>query len=332
MNEHTLPQKYNCLVVLGPTAVGKTSLAVRLADHFDGEIIAVDSRQVYKYLDIGSGKDIADYTLQNPTRTIPYHLIDVAELPVEYSVYEYQAAVYKTFPKILEKGKLPVFCGGTGMYLQSVVQGLDLVDVPCNEELRNSLAGKSDSELTKILLQLKNGKLHNHTDTEERHRLLRAIEIETFVQQKGNVPVNSENKMTERPDIRPYIFGTTFPRDFLRSGIKKRLIARLNEGLIEEVEALNKMGIPYARLERLGLEYRFVSEFLEGKIATKDELTEKLYIAIGQFAKRQETWFRRMERQGIKINWLPYDGTEQSRTVEWRFEKALEMLKKEIIE
>ena len=318
----TLPAEYNCICVLGPTAVGKTPLAVALAKEFDGEVISVDSRQVYKYLDIGSGKDLCEYTING--EPIPYHLIDVTELPTEYSVFDYQAEVYKVFPEIIARKKVPVFCGGTGMYLQSVVQGLDLVEVPCNEELRNELSGKSEQELTEILLNLKNGKLHNKTDTEDRHRLLRAIEIEVFQQNHHEIP--KTNRMPPRPDIRPFIIGTTFPRDILRSNIKRRLGARVDEGLIPEVEKLNAMGIGYDRLERLGLEYRFVSEFLEGKIPSKDELISKLYIAIGQFAKRQETWFRRMEKQGVKINWLPFDGTEEARTVEWRKQKSIELI------
>ena len=318
----TLPAEYNCICVLGPTAVGKTPLAVALAKEFDGEVISVDSRQVYKYLDIGPGKDLCEYTING--EPIPYHLIDVTELPTEYSVFDYQAEVYKVFPEIIARKKVPVFCGGTGMYLQSVVQGLDLVEVPCNEELRNELSGKSEQELTEILLKLKNGKLHNKTDTEDRHRLLRAIEIEVFQQNHHEIP--KTNRMPPRPDIRPFIIGTTFPRDILRSNIKRRLGARVDEGLIPEVEKLNAMGIGYDRLERLGLEYRFVSEFLEGKIPSKDELISKLYIAIGQFAKRQETWFRRMEKQGVKINWLPFDGTEVARTVEWRKQKSIELI------
>ena len=318
----TLPAEYNCICVLGPTAVGKTTLAVALAKEFDGEVISVDSRQVYKYLDIGSGKDLCEYTING--EPIPYHLIDVTELPTEYSVFDYQAEVYKVFPEILSRKKVPVFCGGTGMYLQSVVQGLDLIEVPCNEELRTELSGKSEAELTEILLKLKNGKLHNKTDTEDRHRLLRAIEIEVFQQNNQEIP--KTNRMPPRPDIRPFIIGTTFPRDILRSNIKRRLGARVDEGLIPEVEKLNAMCIGDDRLERLGLEYRFVSEFLEGKIPSKDELISKLYIAIGQFAKRQETWFRRMEQQGVKINWLPFDGTEAARTVEWRKQKSIELI------
>ena len=317
-----LPSEYNCICVLGPTAVGKTPLAVALAKAFDGEVISVDSRQVYKYLDIGSGKDLCEYTING--EPIPYHLIDVTELPTEYSVFDFQAEVYKVFPEILARNKVPVFCGGTGMYLQSVVQGLDLIEVPCNEELRTELSGKSEAELTEILLKLKNGKLHNKTDTEDRHRLLRAIEIEVFQQNNQEIP--KTNRMPPRPDIRPFIIGTTFPRDILRSNIKRRLGARVDEGLIPEVEKLNAMDIGYDRLERLGLEYRFVSEYLEGKIPTKEELISKLYIAIGQFAKRQETWFRRMEKQGVKINWLPFDGTEEARTVAWRLEKAIQLI------
>ena len=294
---------YNYVIVIGPTAVGKTALAVRIADRLGGEIISADSRQVYTGLDIGSGKDICEYTLHNPERTIPYHLIDVVSLPDEYSVFNYQKGFYTVFPEILSRGKLPVVCGGTGMYLDAIVRGYSFVDVPCNAKLRTSLVGKSDAELAEMLIKLKNGKVHNTTDLLERHRLLRAIEIEVFMQEHGKVSgavttASDENvldfeatsaSLPARSDIRPFIIGTTFPRDILRSGINRRMTSRFKEGMIVEVERIHSGGIEWERLERLGLEYKLIAWYLQGKIGTEEELYEKLRISIGQFAKRQET-------------------------------------------
>ena len=321
-------QAYNSIIVLGPTAVGKTALAVRIADTFNGEIISADSRQVYRHLDIGSGKDICEFTLDNPERTIPYHLIDVVSLPDEYSVFNYQQGFYQVFPEIISRKKVPVVCGGTGMYLDAVVRGYKMNSVPCNAELRKKLQGKSVEELASILTEMKNGKLHNTTDILEHHRLLRAIEIETYNQEH---PENAEcseipPETFNRPDIRPFIIGTTFPREKLRSGIKRRLSARFEEGMIDEVASIHASGVLFERLERLGLEYKFISWYLQKKLSSFDELYDKLYIAIGQFAKRQETWFRHMEKQGVKINWLSCDGSEESFTVESRLEEASKLL------
>lgn len=322
-------EKYNCIMVLGPTAVGKTQLAVRLAHHFGGEIISADSRQVYKGLDLGSGKDIEDYTIDvdGKSVSIPYHLIDVTDLSKEYSVYDYQKDFYKIFSQLQRAKKFVVICGGTGMYLDSIVRGYDLVEVPTNQQLRQDLAGKSVEELTEILCELKKEKgeaLHNKTDTEERHRLLRAIEIEVF--EKSDECKVLREKMPSRPDIRPFIIGTTFSRDLIRAKVRQRLDKRLQEGMLTEVEDLHKNGASWERLERLGLEYRFVSEYLQGKISSYDELVRSLGIAIGQFVKRQETWFRGMERKGVKINWLFHDGSKEDCKVENRFNMALKVL------
>ncbi len=339
---------YNYVVVLGPTAVGKTALAVRLADALGGEIISADSRQVYRGLDIGSGKDICEYTLHNPERTVPYHLIDVVSLPDEYSVFNYQKGFYSVFPEILSRGKLPVVCGGTGMYLDAIVRGYSFVDVPCNAKLRTSLVGKTDAELAEILIKLKGDKLHNTTDLLEHHRLLRAIEIETFMQEHGKVSGAAESEsgtgvaasasdvldfdatsasVPARPDIRPFIIGTTFPRDMLRAGINRRMTSRFKEGMIAEVERIHDGGIEWERLERLGLEYKLIAWYLQGKLGSEEELYEKLRISIGQFAKRQETWFRRMEKTGVKINWLPCSGSDYDVSIEGRFEMSMEMLR-----
>lgn len=319
MNDKFFPDSYNCVVILGPTAVGKTGVGVGVADYYDGQIISADSRQVYKGLDIGSGKDLDEYILNKGTskeKKILYHLIDNADVKNEYNVFNYQKDFYKIFTELQSKNILPVIVGGTGMYLDSIVRGYDLIEVPTNHELRKELAGKSEIELTQILFELKNkvgNKLHNSTDITERHRLLRAIEIEIFTQEKKSNPQlnnyrnSSDEKMPERPDIKPIIIGITFERSVLRENVTKRLKQRLQEGMIEEVESIHNSGISWERLERLGLEYRFVSEFLQGKILSENELFEKLNTAIHQFVKRQETWFRGMERKGVKIFWLNRD-------------------------
>ncbi|MBR5867032.1 MAG: tRNA (adenosine(37)-N6)-dimethylallyltransferase MiaA [Spirochaetaceae bacterium] len=304
---------FNCVIVLGPTACGKTALAVKIAEALNGEIISADSRQVYRHLDIGSGKDLCEFTLKQEDGTekhIPYHLIDVVSLPEEYNVYTYQRDAYIAFADIISRNKIPVIAGGTGMYLDALVRGYDLVQVPTNEELREKLSGCSMEELASYLEKMKGSEgLHNSTDLTERHRLLRAIEIAEFnISGKGEIV---KANMPERPQINPLIIGTTFPREQLRKNITRRLRSRLKEGMIQEVQQIHDSGIEWSRLERLGLEYRFVSEFLQGKIPTQDELFSKLNIAIGQFAKRQETWFRGMERKGIKINWIPAGSLEE---------------------
>ena len=319
MSQKYFPSNYNCIVILGPTAVGKTGVGVGVADYYSGQIISADSRQVYKGLDIGSGKDLDEYILdkgKSTERKIPYHLIDNADVKDEYNVFNYQKDFYKIFSDLQEQKILPVIVGGTGMYLDAIVRGYDLVEVPTNQELRKELAGKSEIELTQILSELKiksGSKLHNSTDITERHRLLRAIEIEVFTQEKKSNPKlnnyrnSEEDKMPLRPEIKPIIIGTTFERSILRDNVTKRLKQRLQEGMISEVQSIHDSGISWQRLERLGLEYRFVSEFLQGKILTEQELFEKLNTAIHQFVKRQETWFRGMERKGVNIFWLNRD-------------------------
>ena len=319
MSQKYFPENYNCVVILGPTAVGKTGVGVGVADFYSGQIISADSRQVYKGLDIGSGKDLDEYILdkgKSTERKIPYHLIDNADVKDEYNVFNYQKDFYKIFSDLQEKKFLPVIVGGTGMYLDAIVRGYDLVEVPTNQELRKTLAGKNEIELTQILSELKikaGSKLHNSTDITERHRLLRAIEIEVFMQEKKSNPElnnyrnSEEDKMPLRPEIKPIIIGTTFERSILRDNVTKRLKQRLREGMIDEVKTIHESGISWERLERLGLEYRFVAEFLQGKILTEQELFEKLNTAIHQFVKRQETWFRGMERKGVNIFWLNRD-------------------------
>ena len=303
--------RYNCVVLLGPTAVGKTAIGVRLAAELGGEIISADSRQVYKGLDIGSGKDLADYVLDG--KQIPYHLIDVADLSQEYSVFLYQLDFYKCFSEIRSRGLLPVVVGGSGMYVDAIVRGYDLVPVPENKELRASLADKSLEELGKTLLALKGGSLHVPRDLLERERVVKAIEIETFIQSPECA--SFKKSLPPRPDIRPLILGTTLPRDRLRANIARRLDQRLDEGMIDEVRRLHDAGASWERLERLGLEYRDVSEFLQGKHSSQKEMRDLLCTAICQFAKRQETWFRGMEKKGVKINWLPLEGSVEEKVL-----------------
>lgn len=290
----------NCVIVLGPTAVGKTSIGVQIALQRNGEIISADSRQVYRGLDIGSGKDIADYTVG--CRTVPYHLIDITDLASEYNVFNYQQDFYRVFPDLIRRGVLPVVVGGTGMYLDAVVRNYDLVTVPENKELRDELEKKPVEELAAMLLSLKPD-LHTREDLHQKQRCIRAIEIAQCMQSPEADAIRA--RMIPRPDIRPLVIGTTLERAVLRENISRRLRERLDSGMVDEVRRLHEAGASWERLETLGLEYKFVSEFLEGKIASEEELYEQLNIAIRQFAKRQETWFRGMEKKGVVIHWLP---------------------------
>lgn len=310
----------NCIVLLGPTAVGKTGCAVGIAKSLCTEIISADSRQVYKGLDVGSGKDLCDYDIDGVH--IPYHLIDVTDVSQEYNVFNFQEGFYKAFKEISAKGKIPLICGGTGMYIDAVVRGYDFLPVPENKELRDDLAKKSLEEIDNILLSLKPD-LHNKTDLEDRDRATRAIEIATFM--KSEEAVELRKKLEQRPFIEPFILGMTLQRNQLRENIRIRLEERMNNGLIEEVSRIHEEGASWERLECLGLEYKFVSEYLEGKISSKEELFTKLYTAICQFAKRQETWFRGMERKGVKINWIPESAEKQT-----RIDYALNLIKENI--
>ncbi|QTQ13628.1 tRNA (adenosine(37)-N6)-dimethylallyltransferase MiaA [Treponema parvum] len=294
-------EKYNLIVLLGPTAVGKTALGVRLADKFGGEIISADSRQVYKELNLGSGKDICEYTLPDGKK-IPYHLIDITDLSYEYNVFDYQCDFYKTFVQISERGKIPFLVGGTGMYIDSVVRNYDLVPVPKNPSLREELEKKTLEELGAILLKMCPD-FHTSSHLKDRERVIRHIEIKTFM--NGNDLIEFRKTQPPKPEIRPFIIGTTLLRPVLRENIERRLQERFKAGMLDEVFDLHKKGVSWQRLESLGLEYKFISEFLEGKYDKEESMYEALNRAIAQFAKRQETWFRGMEKKGIRINWLP---------------------------
>lgn len=309
--------KYNSIVLLGPTASGKTSLAVRLAYNFNLEIISADSRQVYKGLDLGSGKDLDEYNYSG--KNIPYHLIDVTDLNSEYNVFDFTKDFYRAFKNITGRNIIPLIAGGTGMYLDAVIRKYELVEVPENPEFHQNLLSKPLEELSKLLLSLKPD-LHNKTDLEDKARVIKAIEIASYMQ--SDEYLKNKEELLKRPDIQPLILGTSLERPLLRENIKKRLDERFAQGMIEEVENLHKQGFSYERMERLGLEYRFISEYLEGKITSKEELSEKLYTAICQFAKRQETWFRGMERKGVKINWLTKENSQ-----DLKFKEAEKIIK-----
>ena len=284
--------KYDLITILGPTASGKTPLATALADRLGTEIISGDSRQVYRRMDLGTGKDLADYTIEG--RSVPYHLIDIVEPGYKYNVFEYQRDFLKAYESIVDKGKLPILCGGTGMYLESVLKGYRLLPVPENPELRASLEGKSLQELTLILEGYK--KLHNSTDVDTAKRAIRAIEIEEYYKQQ---PL----EYREFPALKSLIVGVDIDRELRREKITRRLKQRLDEGMVEEVRGLLAEGISAESLIYYGLEYKFLTQYAIGEL-TYEEMFHQLETAIHQFAKRQMTWFRGMERRGFVIHWL----------------------------
>ena len=283
----------NLVVILGPTASGKTEVAARLAWDLHGEIISADSRQVYRGMDIGTGKDLNQYIIN--AKKIPYHMIDIIDPQCEFNLFEFQKRFYKIFSQIRNKGNLPVLVGGTGLYLQAVLSGYKMPPAPPEPELRKDLDQKSIEELKEIFFAFKSH-LHNKTDLEDKQRLIRAIEIE----RARNVK-NSEQE--ESPEIDATIFGISWERSVLRQRITSRLEERLKHGMIEEVKRLHAAGLSWERLDSFGLEYRYISQYLQNLISF-DEMKNKLNTAIHQFAKRQETWFRRMERKGIGIKWI----------------------------
>lgn len=283
---------YDLITIVGPTASGKTTLAASLASRLDTEIISGDSRQVYRRMDLGTGKDLDDYNVDG--RQIPYHLIDIVEPGYKYNVFEYQRDFLEAYRQIQEKGKLPILCGGTGMYIESILKGYRLLPVPENPTLRASLEGKPLDELTQILSTYK--KLHNSTDVDTPKRAIRAIEIEEYYRQQ---PVEER----EFPTLKSLIVGIDIDRELRREKISRRLKQRLEEGMIEEVRALMDEGIAPEDLIYYGLEYKFLTMHVTGQL-TYEEMYLQLETAIHQFAKRQMTWFRGMERRGFTIHWL----------------------------
>lgn len=284
--------KYDLIAILGPTASGKTPFAAHLAARLDTEIISADSRQVYRSMDLGTGKDLEDYTVEG--KQIPYHLIDIAEPGSKYNVFEYQHDFLKAYEAIKAKGRLPIACGGTGLYLESVLKGYRLIPVPENPELRARLEGKSLEEMTIMLARYK--KLHNTTDVDTVKRAIRAIEIEEYY---AHTPVDKR----EFPKLHSLIIGVDINRNLRREKISRRLRQRLDDGMVEEVKQLLERGIAPEDLIYYGLEYKFLTLYVTGQMSYED-MVSGLETAIHQFAKRQMTWFRGMERRGFTIHWM----------------------------
>ena len=316
------------ITILGPTASGKTSLAAALAAQIDtldasiwggstkgAEIISADSRQVYRGMDIGTGKDLEDYTVEG--KLIPYHLIDICDAGTKYNLFQYQQDFYDAYQDITHRGVLPILCGGTGLYIESVLKGYHLSPVPQNPVLRSSLEGKTLEELTDMLVHVKakNGSnMHNRTDVDTAQRAIRAIEIETY---------NLEHPMPERelPAVDSLVIGVSIDRDARRDKITRRLKQRLENGMVEEIKGLLDRGIPAENLLYYGLEYKFITEYVIGK-TSYEEMLRGLEIAIHQFAKRQMTWFRGMERRGFTIHWI-----DALQPMEQKVEQVLELMK-----
>ncbi len=285
-------KKINLITVTGPTASGKTAFAAHLANEINGEIISADSRQVYQGMDLGTGKDYDDYMVKG--NKIPYHLIDIREAGYRYNVFEFQQDFLRIFDEINSRGSLPMLVGGTGMYIEAVTKGYKLIQVPVNETLRKKLENKEQGELISLLDAL-NPKFHNTTDTKHKKRTIRAIEIATYYQDHAEMDSNF-------PEINQLVFGVRYDRGNRRKRISERLKIRLDSGMIEEVQQLLKK-VKAEDLIFYGLEYKYVTLYLTGQL-TKIQMHQQLEIAIHQFAKRQMTWFRKMEREGVKIHWI----------------------------
>lgn len=301
--------KYELITILGPTASGKTAFATALAHRMNSEIISADSRQLYRGMDLGTGKDLNEYVVEG--QQIPYHLIDIVDAGYKYNVFEYQHDFLEAYTSIKEKGKLPILCGGTGMYLESVLKGYKLLPVPENHELRARLEGKSLEELTAMLQTYK--KLHNTTDVDTPKRAIRAIEIEEYYK---HTPVEERTF----PTINSLIIGIDIDRELRREKITQRLIQRLDEGMLDEVRNLLKQGIAPEDLIYYGLEYKYLTLHAIGELSFQ-EMFNQLEIAIHQFAKRQMTWFRGMERRGFTIHWL-----NASLPTEEKIKKVMDLL------
>ncbi|MEN6320604.1 MAG: tRNA (adenosine(37)-N6)-dimethylallyltransferase MiaA [Syntrophaceae bacterium] len=290
--------QFNLIVILGPTASGKTQLAVRLAKDTRSEIISADSRQVYRGMDIGTGKDLNEYVVCGVS--VPYHLIDIVDPTYEFNVFEYQKRFYKSFSEVSSRSVIPIMVGGTGLYIETIIMEYRMLEVPENLALREELEKENIHDLVKRLLTL-NPEVHNTTDLKDRERCIRAIEIMEFT--KAGKGVHEVN----HPVIIPLVIGIRWERNILRQKITNRLIERLKSGMIDEVKKLNESGIGWEKLNYFGLEYRYVGLYLQDKISYND-MFQKLNTRIHQFAKKQETWFRRMGKRGIKIFWI--DGND----------------------
>ncbi len=301
---------YNLVTILGPTASGKTPLATALAARMDTEIISADSRQVYRRMDLGTGKDLADYTIGE--KQVPYHLIDICEPGYKYNVFEYQRDFLQAYEQIMAKGKTPILCGGTGMYLESVLKGYRLIPVPENPSLRHSLESRTLEELTAMLGKYKT--LHNTTDVDTVKRAVRAIEIEEYY-------LHADAEERDFPRLNSLVIGVDIDRELRREKITRRLRQRLDEGMVDEVRALLGEGIPAEDLIYYGLEYKYLTQYVIGEMEY-DEMVRRLEIAIHQFAKRQMTWFRGMERRGIEIHWI-----DATRPMDEKVEEIMELIK-----
>ncbi len=305
-----ISSSYNLLVILGPTASGKTALAAPLAKEINGEIISADSRQVYRKMNLGTGKDYGDYCVDD--YEVPYHLIDIVDPGYKYNVYEYQRDFFKAFEDIQQRGKFPVMCGGTGMYIEAVLSGFKMIQVPSNPELRKNLETKTLDELTEMLASMKC--LHNTTEVDTKKRAIRSIEIETYYKNNPEIKV-------DLPEVKPLIIGVGIDRELRREKITKRLKTRLEEGMIQEVKGILDSGVSAEDLIYYGLEYKYLTQYVIGEISY-EEMFSKLNIAIHQFAKRQMTWFRKMERSGFDIHW--FDAMDPIKS---RIDQIIAMLK-----
>lgn len=299
-----MKQGYNLIVILGPTASGKTRLAAVLARDLQSEILSADSRQVYRGMDLGTGKDLDEFTVDGIT--IPYHLIDIVSPDYEFNVFEFQQRFYENYSLLLNRGKLPIMVGGTGLYIEAVLKGYRMIEVPENAKFRKEAEALDIEALQERLLAV-NPDVHNTTDLVDRNRLIRAIEIAEYSRD------HSQIQDMDIPDIRPLIIGVRWDRAVLRQRITERLHKRLDAGMVDEVKHLHECGTSWEKLAFFGLEYRYISLYLKGELSY-DDMVKTLNTRIHQFAKRQETWFRRMERQGTIIHWIggdDYDGLKK---------------------
>lgn len=298
-----MKKEFNIIAITGPTACGKTKLAVKLAGKYNGEIISGDSRQVYRGMDIGTGKDLEEYN--TPEGTVPYHLIDIADPADDYNLYRYISDFDRCYNSIAVRGKLPILCGGSGLYIEAALKGYELPDIPEDRVTRDELEGETKERLLALLME-ESPEIFSRTDTSSTRRIIRGIEIARYIQRTGS-------SITPRryTEYKPLIIGITLPRDEIIRRIDQRLEKRLGEGMIEEMETLLNNGVPAERLIKLGLEYRYCTLYLLKEI-DHAEMTEKLRTEIHRFAKRQMTWFRGMERRGLEIHWIKGDDFQEA--------------------